>query len=161
MFRKTVIMNGNSIKRGFSIDYKSIVSYFSTCFACCFIYKSNVQCVCRDCLDSGSYRCSHYERTLGRVVYHCHRFPILGCRIFIRKKYVQKERLIPALCWSQAFFLRLVVKNAVDFHAYLRFPRAGREPPQRICACGVSRSPLFPQESPICVEINSYGCYLN
>jgi len=46
--------------------------------------------------------------------------------------------------------------TAVDFGARLRFPRAAGEPPRRFrSCCGVSPSPLFPQESSSCPPINS------
>ncbi|WP_426629817.1 hypothetical protein [Priestia megaterium] len=44
--------------------------------------------------------------------------------------------------------------TAVDFRARLRFPRAAVEPPHRLCSCGVSPVPLFPQESSSCLPIN-------
>ncbi|MBY0003743.1 MULTISPECIES: hypothetical protein [Priestia] len=45
--------------------------------------------------------------------------------------------------------------TAVDFRAWLRFPRAAGEPPRRLRFYGVSPVPLFPQESSPCPPINS------
>ncbi|MGG0486392.1 hypothetical protein ABEY65_23620 [Priestia aryabhattai] len=45
--------------------------------------------------------------------------------------------------------------TADDFRAGLRFPRAAGEPPRRLCSCGVSPVPLFPQESSSCSPISS------
>ncbi|MBX9967670.1 hypothetical protein H7K06_09045 [Priestia aryabhattai] len=44
--------------------------------------------------------------------------------------------------------------TAINFRAGLRFPRAAAEPPRRLCSCGVSPFPLFPQESSSCPPIN-------
>ena len=42
------------------------------------------------------------------------------------------------------------------FTADVRFPRAGREPPRRISACGISRLPLLPEKTHICSEFQHY-----
>ncbi len=49
---------------------------------------------------------------------------------------------------------------AFDFHPRLCFPRAAAEPPRRLCSCGVSSVPLFPQESSPALQSTARSSYI-